>query len=698
MKHFPARTPLPRSLLIPLVLPTLLLATASLLAARPALAIDPALTIEEVRVKALRSPVSAAEVISALSVVDGTTLRARPQQGLDESLNAVPGLFFQNRYNYAQDLRIAIRGFGARARFGIRGVRLVVDGIPTTLPDGQGSVDSLELSSIERIEVIRGTTASLYGNASGGIILIESEVGAEQPYLESRIAYGGDGFRKAQLKSAGSSGDIDYLFSLVDLHSDGYRDHSEARNALFNGRVRWHIDPKTQLDVVFNRTDQPRAEDPGGVSAEVVRADRRAARDTNVDLNAGEALDQNRLGLRLRKQIGAGELTVGNYYLWRNFAGRLPLGGNGINNFERQVRGINLAYSQPIASSELRVTAGLDFAEQDDDRERFQNNAGLPGNKVLDQHETVRNTGLFLQALWQPSNHWQFNAGVRYDEVKFIVDDRFDENSGRRTLNETSPELGAILKLSDNQQLFARLSTAFETPTTTELAEQDQTGLNKDLQPQLARSAELGWRGSFGEDDTGRYSATLFNIDIKDEIIAGQDSGGADIFVNAGESSRQGIELSLQLDITEQLSASAAYSFSEFEFDRFKNEDGSENYAGNALPGAPRHVSYLQLDYQQHADSDKGWFASFDTLYVDDFALDNGNTVFSDRYTLSNLRLAWRLIAGNWVIEPFAGVNNLFNREYIANHRLNAFGGRFFEAGPDRSPYGGLTLRLQSPD
>ncbi len=647
--------------------------------------------VEEIRIEATRSPTSAAEVIAPLTVIGATATRARPQQGLDESLATIPGVFFQNRYNYAQDLRIAIRGFGARANFGIRGIKLIVDGIPTTLPDGQGSVDSLDLASIERIEVIRGTSSSLYGNASGGIILIESGSAAEQPFVESRLAYGADGFRKSQLKAGGRSGDLDYLVSLVDQHSDGYRDHSSARNALVNTRLQWRIDQDTRLNLVFNRTDQPEAEDPGGVNAQQLRADRRSARDQNVALDAGEALDQSRLGLRLRKQFGDDELSISNYYLWRNFDGRIPLASNGVIQFERQVRGLTAGYHHQRNDGELRFTLGLDFAEQDDDRQRFANLGGTRGNQVLDQHETVRNAGVYLQSRWQPAAHWQLTAGLRYDEVKFIVDDRLGDSSGRRTLSELSPELGVSYTPTDDQQFYLRAATAFETPTTTELAESGSTGLNPDLQPQLAESVELGWRGSLGEHL--QATANLFDIRIDDEIIGAEDAMGDSFFVNAGESSRQGLELSLAAQLHETVSLQAAYSWSDFEFEQFRDEDNND-FAGNRLPGAPQHLSSVQLDYQQSGGD--GWFASFEARYVDRFALDNANSAFSKRYLLADARVAYRWQWQQLVLEPFAGINNVFDRDYVANHRLNAFGGRYFEAGPGRSFYGGLTARLDA--
>ena len=256
--------------------------------------------IEEIVVNAALIPEQSVRLPIAIDKLDREHItRARAQLGLDESLNSIPGLVMQNRYNFAQDLRISIRGFGARAAFGIRGVKIIIDGIPTTLPDGQGSIDSIDIGSIGNIEVIRGASSSLYGNASGGVISINTDFDSQPAGISSRIATGSDGYRKNQLGFNGRLKNLDYTTNLSDLTVDGYRQHSEHESRLFNSKLRYRFDDGSTLKVSLNAVDQPVSNDPGGVDINILNTDRRLAREQNILLNASEAIEQQRFGLIL---------------------------------------------------------------------------------------------------------------------------------------------------------------------------------------------------------------------------------------------------------------------------------------------------------------------------------------------------------------------------------------------------------------
>lgn len=648
--------------------------------------------LEEIIVDAAGISQSLSRLPIAIDLIEGQQVsRAQLQLGLDESLVSVPGLVLQNRYNFAQDLRISIRGFGARANFGIRGVKIIVDGIPETLADGQGSIDSIDLASIGKIEIIRGPSSSLYGNASGGVINIETDFDRQDSGAEARFATGGDGYQKNQFSINHYSEKLSYIVSLSDLEVDGYREHSEHENRLLNSRMRYRFDDQAELKLSLSYTDQPVSNDPGGVTQTSLNDDRRAAYFRNLERNAGEALDQTRIGLHYQKPIGDnGELSFRNYHIWRDFDSLLPLASNGAIDLNRYASGGGIMYQHKRSADggDYTTVIGLDYNRQDDDRKRFANLNGLRGDKVLDQRELVNSVGYYFQNQLEVNERWLLTQGLRYDTVSFEVEDNFATNSDKRTLDQFSPTLGSSYTLTDAATLYAVISTSFETPTTTELALADATGLNSELNPQEATNYELGIKGVIGTSLQQRYSLALFSINVDDEIIAQQDSLDRVTFVNSGKSSRKGIELSLAAAITPLLSASLAYTWSDFEFERFIDADLND-FSGNELPGLPRNVAHLALDYQHP----HGLFATIEAIYLDQFALNNANSEYSKESTVTDFRAGYAWQLDSLKIEPFIGVSNLFNENYLSNARINAFGGRFFEAGPDRNVYGGVAIR-----
>ncbi|HWN40274.1 MAG TPA: TonB-dependent receptor, partial [Gammaproteobacteria bacterium] len=499
--------------------PTLVLGTAAL-AQEPAANQTP---LEEIVVTATLLERTLDKTPAAVSVVTEDDIQsARQQLGLDESLTRVPGLFMQNRYNFAQDLRLSIRGFGARGQFGIRGVKVLVDGIPETLPDGLGSVDGIDLGATSQIEVIRGPSSALYGNASGGVISLTSEGGRDVPEAELRVAAGGYGFEKSQLKFGGETNRLNYLVSISDQKLDGYRAQSTYENKLLTGRFDVDLGKDRSLLTVVNYTDQPVSDDPGGLTTAYLTGavDPRSAAPLNVQFHAGESLDQQRLGFVYTTPAGEhGTIKARNYYAWRDFGNLLPTQSQGIVDLERDFVGGGVSYNYDgfWLDRPNRFVAGADFDDQDDDRRRYDNLNGVQGNLGFDQNEHVKSYGVFLQNDLSISKRVQLSFGVRYDEVEFVVTDRFltnatGDDSGSKKFTNTSPMVGLTVELTDKLNLYTTYSSAFETPTTTEFAlPGGGGGFNQDLVPQEASNYEVGLRGGIGESQ--RYEVSLFTID-----------------------------------------------------------------------------------------------------------------------------------------------------------------------------------------
>jgi len=647
--------------------------------------------LDEIVVSATRTETSVRDVARSISVVDAERIQGATQQlALDEALAGVPGLYMLNRYNFAQDLRVSLRGFGARSAFGIRGIKIIVDGIPETLPDGQAGVDSIDLGSAGRIEVLRGPSSTLYGNASGGVIAIETEGVRESPFIEANLAAGELGYRKYQLKTGGTAGKFDYLVNVSTQELDGYRDHSYAEGTVVNGRLGYRFTEDDILTVALNHTDQPVSKDAGGLNAAEVAANRRAARSTNVLFDADEALDQQRIGFVYRRKRSAGDLTLRNYYVWRDFENSLPFESGGAVDLERFFYGFGAQYTLgDMLPESLDVTLGFDIDRQDDDRRRFDNLQGTTGPLVFDQQERVDAGGVFANFQYRFAGKWSLSGGLRYDEISFDITDRYladGDDSGSIDFDRVSPSLGLSLDLGQGI-LFGSYSSSFETPTTTELANPDGSGgFNGALDPQTADNFEIGYKGG---DRRLYYEVAVFDISLEDELVPFEleQFPGRTFYSNAGKSSRTGVEAAVSWTSESGFGIDASYTWSDFTFDEFVDENGTD-FSGSRLPGLPRQFGYLGLRYQ----SERGLRAILETSYSGDLYANNANTAVIPSYTVTGMRVSYDFERGPWLFRPYVGVNNLFDEKYNSNIRINAFGGRYYEPAPERNAYAGVVV------
>lgn len=655
-------------------------------------AATPREALDEIVVTATRMQSAIGDVPRSISVVGEDRIQNATQQlGLDEALAVVPGLYMQNRYNFSQDLRISLRGFGARSNFGVRGIRVYVDGIPETLPDGQAQVDSIDLGSAKSIEVLRGPASSLYGNAAGGVIAVETALEDVQPFVEAGLAGGELGYQRYQLQTGGSFDSVDYLLNASRQEIDGYRDYSFSKGLLFNGKVGVRFTDNDRLTVAFNHTDQPESEDPGGITAEEVAADRRAARDVSVLFNAGEALSQQRIGFVYERERPRGDLLLRNYYVWRDFSNLLPFFDGGAVDLERFFYGVGVQYNpKNVLTEALQLALGIDLDRQGDDRRRFNNDEGVPGDLVFDQDEDVDSTGLYLQAMYALREDLTLSAGLRYDELTFDIQDNFlqdGDDSGKIEFDEVSPSAGISFSFGEHT-LFGSFSRSFETPTTTELANPaGGGGFNQSLGAQLADNYEVGIKGERGDV---YYELAAFRINLTDELVPFELPGfpGRTFYSNAGESERSGVETALAWHHDSGVSADLSYTYSDFTFEEFVDENGND-LAGFRLPGLPRHFGYAGVSYR----SDGGLFALLEAVYSGALYADNANTVQVDDYVVTNFRASREFARGDWLVTPYVGVNNLLDEEYYGNIRINAFGGAYYEPAPERNFYAGVTVR-----
>ncbi|TDB02308.1 TonB-dependent receptor family protein [Halomonas marinisediminis] len=622
----------------------------------------------------------------------------RGQQGvrLDEALDRVPGVFLQNRDNFAQGQRISSRGFGARGTFGIRGLHIRVDGIPYTLPDGQAQIDAVDLDSAERIEVIRGPSSVLYGNAAGGVIDITTGDGSElcrSPVL--RLQGGSDDFRKLSLRNGGESENWVHSVSVSALDFDGYREQSKVEKRVLNARVGYRLDADRSLSALVNLLDMPTAQDPSALTLGEVAEDPRQARDIAIELDSGQSVEQQLVGLHYEDlDAMGGEINVRGFISRRDFEQQLPFPGSSLIDYQRHYYGGGAGYTgaATLGDMSLRHVTGIDLARQEDDRGRRSVDAlGDVTGITADEQQDATSAGVFLQTELGVTETLDLSAGVRHDQIRMTIDDRFvddgRDDSGERTFREWTGSLGLSYRYHPDHQVYATVGNAFETPTFTEFARDDgRGGFNPEIQPQKALNREVGLRGIFGNGL--RYEMVAFSVDVDDELIGYEATEGRTYYKNAGKTSRDGIELGVDWSFSLAWRLASALTLADYRFDRF--DDGSNDFSDNRLPGQPRQVWQNALTWYGNGDR----FASLEAQYTGDYYADNANEVTIDDHWLFNLKAGdgWRLGDGATYLSASLGIRNLLDEAYYENVRINAFGGRYYEPAAGRTISAGLEL------
>lgn len=677
------------------VLLVLLLLTNASWAQEPK--IIPSVILDPISITATRSERSPALIPNSI-----TQIKRDPQQNfqpgatLDEFARGTPGVFFQNQFNFTQDLRIAIRGFGARSPFGVRGIQMRVDGIPQTLPDGQTQLDSIDPSLIERMDIVRGPSAALYGNASGGLIDITTREAPQEKFvIMPRQVLGQYGYLKSELFMGGRNGNFGYSLFGSHLQQDGWRNHSAMQNTFSQAKLNFQTRSNSDLMLAFREFYSPLSKDPGALTSSEVRDNPRQASSRNVQYNAGEEIRQEDIGARFRHRLSSGkEFTVTAHMLHRDFQGRQPFFDGGQVQFDRLVGGLMMQFvnDHELFNRPNRFLIGVDYGIQNDDRQRFNNNFGVRDALNLSQIERVQSIGPFVRNEWNIADKLDLVLGGRWDWLHYQVKDRFKSDgneSGSRTVSQGSGSAGLVYHLTDQQQLYAHIASVFEAPTTTELLNNPagRGGFNPNLNAQTSLSNELGFRGNTAGF---QYDTAVFFIRTRDEITPFElsSSPGRAFFRNAGQSRRVGVEARLATPDWQGLRGEISYTFSDFAFEKYIVND--MNLKGNVFPGIPTHRWEGLLRYSHPF----GFFGQLHVHRVGEFYVNDINTATNPAYNLGQLLFGWEL-RRNWIEgSVFLGINNLFDAQYNANTRVNAALGRYYEPGPPLNLFGGIRMRI----
>jgi len=631
-----------------------------------------------------------------------------------DSLSLSPGVLVQNRDNFAQNPRVSIRGFGARAPFGIRGIRVRLDGVPLTTVDGQAQTDAIDPGSIQTIEVLRAANAVLHGNASGGLLEYQSLSPRKTPFATADAQLGGFGLRRfhGALSQRHEVADREYAYRLsgTQLKQDGYRDQSEVERS--NAGL-WldHRHGDQEWFFILNHLDNPLAQDPGALNAMELEQDRSQAAPLAKQMNASQKVRQNIASLGVVQHFDSPDtpdshqLRVQGWYTGRDFQQQLPFPGDSLIRYDRRIIGGALNYQRPVGFSDsknLSLHAQLSLEDQSDDRQRLCRNTdldpflcreGISDDLALDQQESAGNIGIGLQLagpVFDQKGRWVL--GVRNDQLSMEIEDRLQadgiDSSGTRDYNETNYSLGYSHKLVNRWSVFSQYATSFEAPTFTEFANPAGSGFRPGLEPQTSRSFELGLRGQL---DSLQLEASLFTVRVQDEIIVDDNpidpnTGIAPddertFYRNADRTRRDGLELGGRWwpDTLPQLQLSGALTWMDARFDDDSNND---------LPGLPDITAFIDAEY----GFQQGYFTGLSVQHIGSRFADDANTVEVASQTVTDLRLGRRITSIGYDTRLVFGIENLLDARYLGNLRINARNGRYYEPGAERRIYAGVEV------
>lgn len=660
-------------------------------------------------VTATRTAAERQDVAASVDVVDGVSLRSMgPQVNLSEALQRVPGLVVLNRQNFAQDLQMSSRGFGARSAFGVRGIRLYADGIPATMPDGQGQTALFDLGSAERIEVLRGPASALYGNASGGVVQVFTEDGPPRPEVSAGLALGRDGFQREQLKLGGESGALNYVVNLSHFETDGLREHSAARRDQVNAKLRWTVDDRSTLTFVGSYLNMPQVQDPGGLTAEQVRFDpRQANAGSALAYDTRKAIENAQVGLvyeramrsdqdTLRLMVYEGTRQVRQYQSIPFMVQGGDTHPGGVIDLARAYRGLDARYTwrDLLLSRPLQITGGWNLDFMKERRQGFRNFVGTPPDVTLgvlgalrrDEDNTARNNDQYMQGQWQLAPRWDLGAGVRHSRVTFKTRDRYivagnGDDSGGARFSATTPTLSLMFKASPDWHWYVAAGRSFETPTLNEAAYRSggQAGLNLDLRSSKAEHLELGVKAR--PVKALQLTVAAFQVDTDDEIGVDASSGGRTTYRNVGRTRRQGLEASAQWRIDRRWSAYAALNWLDARYEYAFGSGANAAAAGNKLPGVPARTVFAELAWRPSP----AWHTALEMRHSARLWANDANTAYAPAYTAWGVRAGWRHAWGAWRLDALVRVDNLSDKAHVGSVIVNEGNARYHEPAPGRA-------------
>jgi iron complex outermembrane receptor protein len=680
--------------------------------------------LDSVVVTATRIAEDSRDLPVSVDRIDARTIRdGQLQVNLSESLMTVPGVSAQSRQNYAQDLQLSVRGFGARSSFGVRGVRLYSDGIPGTMPDGQGQFSQFDLSSADHIEVLRGPFSALYGNSSGGVIAIFTE-DAKPGYLVGAAAeYGAFNTQRYAMKTTGDYGLVNYVIDASHFQTDGYRVHSDAERNLFNAKASTGLSDTSKLTVVANAVQTPFVQDPLGLTRAQVAADPTQAGVNAIAYNTRKSLAQEQLGVVYDNQLSAADDVVASIYTGHRATTQFqaipqatqqaaPLYPGGVIDLDRAYWGVDLHMSdqRTVGGTPLLLVAGVNYDDLAEARKGYLNyigqELGVEGALRRDEANNVYDFDQYFQAQWDPTDRWRLVAGVRNNLVEVTSHGHLavlDAADSEVSYSAVNPVGGVTYRVTSAINAYASYGKGFETPTLNDLAyrsvDGSLPGLNLGLKPARSDNYEVGIKTG---NESVRANLAAFYIKTVDELAVLQNLGGRTVDQNIGETNRRGLELAVDAKWAGGFTAQLAYTYIKAivaqqyftcvtaPCNPLANPTGPPppNYLpvneGNFLPAVARNSLYVGVSWNY---APLGFSTTLETIARAKIYADDRNTDAAASYWVANFRAGFKQETTHWSFSEFARLDNLANRAYVGSVIVNDANSRFFEPAPGRTAY-----------
>lgn len=667
-------------------------------------------------VEATRTDTTYLQTPASVFRIDAPQVDNSSQVNLTEVVKGIPSLQIRNRENYAQDLQLSMRGFGARSTFGVRGIRLYVDGIPATMPDGQGQTSNIDLSSLDHVEVLTGPFSSLYGNSSGGTILTSTKEGQGKDSIE--LSYSGgshDKSRAGLVLQGGAKGanEPSYVISSSYFDTDGYREHSGAEKVLNNAKLSWNLDDGSKINWVTNYV-KIHADDPQGLTHDQWNANPKQQVPFLKQFNVRKDIEQTQTGVTWSKPINDKNELYAVAYLGNRQVTQyqsIPKStqdasvnhAGGVIDFERNYYGADFRWTGKELLPNTTVSVGVALDTMDEDRKGFENfnlvngqpSYGVKGNLRRDEDNTLWNIDPYLQASWQFLPTWRLDTGVRYSNVHYKSEDRYLSNgddSDKTDYDKVLPSAALSWQILPELMAYVSYAKGFETPTFTEMAYRPDglSGFNFDLTASTSDTYETGLKS---QNHLGDFTLAVFQTKTKDDIVSAGNSNGRSTFRNADKTLREGVEFAWNKKLWRDLTATASYTYLDATFDADIPASGSvaQIPSGNAIPGIAKNQAYASLAWQPS----HGLYGGVDVQYMDKVYVNDTNSDAAPSYSVTSANVGYAWVMGDWKVNSFARVDNLFDKNYAGSVIVNDGNGRYFEPADGRNWSAGLRVIKQ---
>lgn len=667
-------------------------------------------------VEATRTDTGYLQTPASVFRIEAPQVDSSSQVNLTEVVKGIPSLQIRNRENYAQDLQLSMRGFGARSTFGVRGIRLYVDGIPATMPDGQGQTSNIDLSSLDHVEVLTGPFSSLYGNSSGGTILTSTKEGQGKDSIE--LSYSGgshDKSRAGLVLQGGAKGanEPSYIISSSYFDTDGYREHSGAEKVLNNAKLSWNLDDGSKINWVTNYV-KIHADDPQGLTHDQWNANPKQQVPFLKQFNVRKDIEQTQTGVTWSKPINdknelyamayLGNRQVTQYQSIPKSTQEASINhAGGVIDFERNYYGADFRWTGKELLPNTTLSVGVALDAMDEDRKGFENfnlvngqpSYGVKGNLRRDEDNTLWNIDPYLQASWQFLPTWRLDTGVRYSNVHYKSKDNYLSNgddSGKTDYDKVLPSVALSWQILPELMAYVSYAKGFETPTFTEMAYRPdgQSGFNFDLTASTSDTYETGLKS---QNQLGDFTLAVFQTKTKDDIVSAGNSNGRSTFRNADKTLREGVEFAWNKKLWRDLTATASYSYLDATFDADIPALGNiaQISSGNAIPGIAKNQAYASLAWQPS----HGLYGGVDVQYMDKVYVNDTNSDAAPSYSVTSANVGYAWVMGDWKVNSFARVDNLFDKKYAGSVIVNDGNSRYFEPADGRNWSAGLRVIKQ---